>query len=586
VGHLNGRTRPAARLRRLRVRDFLLIEEADLALAPGLNVLSGETGTGKSILLHALGLLLGRRGSTEWIRRGASKLWVEGTFEAPSAALRWARRAGIPISGSTLLATRELSRRGGSRCFVNGRRVLVRTLARLGALLVETHGQREEERFRRAEAQRDLLDRYAGLAAERRAVRDAWQAARAAGQACLRAREEIERLARDEDWMRFQLEEIERLRPEPGEEEALRARLAELRRAAARGEFLLSAEEALNAGDGALLSALETLDHRAGGLEADDEALAAWRAQLRELLERARDLYRGLRRLGAGALADAAELAGAEARSSELERLARKHRRPLAEVCALAGELRAGLDLLAAGEERAAALDRELAERREALRREAQRLTRRRAKAAGALARDLAGELGAIEMSRCRLRVALLPLAGGAAESASETAGIGPAGAERVAFEVETNPGEGFRPLGEIASGGEMARIALALRVVLGARGAAQLAVFDEIDAGLGGGAARVVAQRLGQVAADRQVLLVTHLPVIAAAAQRQLRVTKEERGGRARVEVAAVRGEERIAEIARMLGGRGEDAQARRHARALLEAEIELPRRGGSANA
>lgn len=624
MGTLSERS-PATRLRELRVEDFLLIERAELDLAPGLNVLSGETGTGKSILLHALGLLLGRRGSVDWIRRDAPALAVEGVFEASSVALRFARQAGLPVEGNALVVRRELGRSGAGACRVNGRRVLVGWLARLGALLVETHGQREEERFRRSESQRDLLDRYGGHGEARRAVREAHAAEREASAALRAAEAELARLARDEDWMKFQLEEIERLSPQPGEEEELRARIARLRRARAQAEFLALAQEAFNGSDGAILEALETLDHRAGELAASDglgetdpgargeagdggreagQGLEAWRAELREMLERARRLYRDLRRDAALGEEEREALEAAELRLSELERLQRKHRRPLDEICALGEELRSGLAALAEGQARLSELAGRRAERRAALIAAAAALSECRRRSAGRLARDLSRELEAIGMTHCRLAVEVQPLGavgappteaeeaaegGGEGEGEGEgegrvDGGIGPTGADRILFTVETNPGEGFRPLGEIASGGEMARVALAIRVVLGERGSPQLAVFDEIDAGLGGGAARAVAERLAQVAAHRQVLLVTHLPVIAAAAQRQFRVTKASGRGRARVEVGVVVGGERIEEIARMLSGTPRDATARRHAQALLAGGIGLPPGEGSA--
>jgi DNA repair protein RecN (Recombination protein N) len=577
----------------LRVRDLLLIEAAELAFAPGLNVLTGETGTGKSILLHALGLLLGRRGSPDWIRHGARSLAIEGTFTADGAALRAARQCGIPLEGRELVVTRELRHAGDGRCFVNGQRVLVRVLARLGDQLAEVHGQRDEERFRRAETQRDLLDLYGGHAGLRRRVREAHEACRRAELELARAREQRSHLARDEDWMRFQLDEIARLRPEPGEDETLRARIERLREQAARAEFMTDAEELLNGREGAVLESLEELNHRAQACAGSPDA-AEWRAALEDLLQRARSLHRGLRHLVGPAEETEGTLAEAEQRLSELERLRRKHRRPLEEVIALAEELRASLRALAEGERIDAQLREELAARRRELVAAAAELTTRRHSAAGELARALERELAAIEMTNGRFRVALPAHAARPPEGPGDEmpggpgdqgrADIGPAGGERVEFEIETNPHEGFRPLGEIASGGEMARVALGLRVVLGGRGPERLAVFDEIDAGLGGGAARAVAERLVRVADHRQVLLVTHLPIIAAKAHRHFCVTKQEAGGRMEIEVGPVTGEERIAELARMLSGLPHDRKAREHARSLLGRESGLPEGRGSA--
>jgi DNA repair protein RecN (Recombination protein N) len=265
-----------------------------------------------------------------------------------------------------------------------------------------------------------------------------------------------------------------------------------------------------------------------------------------------------------------------ESRLSELEALRRKHRRSLEEIAALAEEMRASLDELGRAQQTAEALASASRAAEAALQTAAAELTRARKKAGIGLAAAVRGELDAIAMTDCRLRVGFAP--------AEEEGGIGPTGGERVVFEAETNPGEGYRPLGEIASGGEMSRIALALRVVLGRRGRRGLSVFDEVDAGLGGGAARAVAQRLRQVSRHRQVLLVTHMPIIAAQADRHLRVAKETQEGRARVTVAPLTGAARVAEIARMLSGSPRDPQAVEHARALLRGPLGLPEARGSA--
>jgi DNA repair protein RecN (Recombination protein N) len=579
-------------LTRLRVRNLLLIEEAVIEPSGGLTVLTGETGAGKSMLLHALALLLGRPGSPDWIRRGADALQVEGVFRAGSRARRVARESGIALARDELLVSRELRRAGGSRGFVNGQRVTMDRLARLGEQLVEIHGQREEERFRRSDAQRDLLDLFGAHETLRREVRDAYRDERAAAAELTRVRSEHARLARDEDWTRFQLEELERLGPQPAETETLRERIAALRSAAGRAEFIALAEELLNGRAGAVLESLEELDHRVAALDDADPALAGWRARAAELLAAARALHRELRALKAQGDDAPAELTACEQRLAELERLQRKHRRPLAEIPTLAADMRDSLARLADAERNARALTATLAERGERLAGEAAQLTTQRERVAVPFARALERELSAIEMQHCRLRVAFTPLADPAVADSVDAAGsaapagrrIGIAGAERVDFLIETNPGEGFRPLGEIASGGEMARIALSLRVVLGKRGRSQLAVFDEIDAGLGGGAARAVAQRLARVARDRQVLLVTHLPVIAAHAGRHYLVSKRDLAEGARVDVSGVDGEERVAEIARMLSGRPRDREAREHARAMLAQGIPLPETGGSA--
>jgi DNA repair protein RecN (Recombination protein N) len=572
-------------LTRLLVRNFLLVEEGVLEFGPGLNALTGETGAGKSILLHALGLLLGARGSAEWIRRPADGLLVEGVFRIDPPMRRRLQALGIAAAAEELVLTREIRRGGANRCFANGQRVLVERLRRLSAPLVEIHGQREEERFRRPEAQRDLLDLFGAHTGRRRRVREAFREARRAAEARAGHAQRTERLEREEDWLRFQLAEYERIRPEPGEEETLRERLTQAEHFAQKAELLALAEHILNGRDGAVLESLETLDHRAAALQGAGEFWEALRASIADLARAARRLHLDIGGVAAGDPEESGNVAALEERLSELERLKRKHRRTLEEIATLADEWRVSLRELEEAQATGAALEERWDRSREALDLAAADLARARRRAGPGLATAVRGELEAIGMKDCRLEFCLeaLPAGEGTLELADGRA-IGATGGERVRFEVETNPGEGLRPLGEIASGGEMARIALALRVVLGRRGRSGLSIFDEIDSGLGGGAARAVAARLGEVAQHRQVLLVTHLPVIAARAERQLRVVKETRGGRSRVTVTALEGEARVTEIARMLAGEGRDLQARQHARALLHAPSGLPAAKGSA--
>jgi DNA repair protein RecN (Recombination protein N) len=558
-------------LMRLVARNFLLIREAELHFSPHLNVLTGETGTGKSLLLDALGLALGAKAGTAWIGDAGDDLHVEAVFRIDRAMAHLASAHGIPLDGPELILARRVRRHGVSECYVNGHRVLQRVLRRLGAGLVEVHGQREEERFRRPEVQRDLLDLFAGLETERRAVRDAYERTRAAAAALAEHRARLERVARDEDWIRFQLSEIEEVAPSSDEIAVLHERVRGLRSAALRDAWVALAQELLNGRDGAVLEVLETLDARASQLEAGD--VADVREALRALLQGARDLNRRLGPLAAEAGETAAELPQLEERLARLEQLVRKHRKPLEEILTSAEGMRAGLAELEASARREEELVVALEEARAALGAAAATLRCGRERGGVRLGRALAKELTALGMRECRLRVVLDPLGAAGSEGLDLGDGLqaGPAGAERVHLEAETNPGSGFRPLGEIASGGEMSRAALALRVVLGERGRRLMTVFDEIDAGLGATAARVVARRLQQVARHRQVLLVTHLPVIAASAGMHFRVEKHRVRGGAVATVAALDASARVGEIARMLSGDAEDPQACQHAEALL---------------
>jgi len=558
-------------LTRLVVRNFLLIREAELAFAPQLNVLTGETGTGKSLLLDALGLALGAKAVSGWIGPAGHALHVEAVFRSDEATARLARRHGIPLEGDELILARRLRRGGPGECYVNGHRVLQRILRRLGTALVEVHGQREEERFRRPEVQRDLLDLFAGLEAGRRSVREAYDRARAAASGLAEHRARLEHLARDEDWIRFQLAEIEEVSPVPGEIAALQERVRALQAGAHRDAWLALAQELLNGRDGAVLEALETLD--AGAAQCDPAELADLREPLRALVRTARDLNRRVERLAGAAHQTAAELPELEERLARLEHLVRKHRKPLDEILATADAMRGALRELEASAQREEELAAVLTRARDELVQAAGALRRGRERGGARLGHALEKELAALGMPECRLRVVLDPQAMAGEETIEVGPGVhaGPAGSERVHLDVETNPGAGYRPLGEIASGGEMSRAALALRVVLGARGRRLLTVFDEIDAGLGATAARVVARRLQQVARHRQVLLVTHLPVIAASAEKHFRVKKHRARGATVAAVEALDPATRVGEIARMLSGDAADARACQHAAALL---------------
>lgn len=560
-------------LTRLLVENFLLIREAELTFAPHLNVLTGETGTGKSILLDALGLVLGGRGNQDWIGRFGDALRIEAVFRVDRPVQRLVESLGIPTAGDELILAREMRTDQRGRCFINGRRVLQRVLRRIGSGLVEIHGQREEEKFRGGEAQRDLLDLYGEHGELRRRLREAHQEVLGVAAALAQHRAKIARLREEEDWIRFQLREIEEISPDPGEEAELREQLRALRGGAEITEWLGLAEELLNGRDGAVLEALETLDARTGALPADVEPWEGLREALRELRSGARDLYRRLRALQAESEILQADLPALEARLSEIERLRRKHRKPLEEILSGAEQMRADLAELEEGERSEGDLAEALAVQQKALTRVARELRTAREKAGMRLATTLQRELASLSMKDCRVRIALHPrtTAREGALALPDGMTVTNTGAEQVRFEAETNPGTGFRPLGEIASGGEMARIALAIRVVLGKRGRRMMTVFDEIDAGLGATAARAVAKRLQKVAEHRQVLLVTHLPVIAAAGAEHFRVFKARENGRTVARTVLLSAEERVGEIARMLSGDAKAAEARQHAEAIL---------------
>ena len=553
----------------LRIRDLATIADVTLPLGPGLNVLTGETGAGKSMLVDALALLLGDRADSALVRPGASKAVVEGSFEGLDAAIcAGIDELGLDAEDRHVVIRREVSAEGRSRAWVNGSPATASVLAQLGTLLVDLHGQHETQSLLRPDAQRDILDLFANAEVERSAVAAAHAQlaeARAAEDELVRRREEVRRRA---DYLRHVVTEIDATRLRPGEDEALQLEARRLMQAGAIGEHARHIADALDAGPGNARAALATADRALSALERIDPECAAWR----EMLDGAYANIEEVARL-ASAYADLIQedpvrLDEVERRRDLLATLMRKHGDSLAAVLATRDSAAAELDLLDTAE-----LDlRTLAARRTAaaaaLASAAAALSARRAEAAARLARGVNRLLPQLGLPGGRLSVALEPLAS-----------IGPHGAESAALMVQLNVGHEARPLARSASGGELSRIMLALKVLLARHDAVPTLVFDEVDQGIGGETGAEVGAALADVAAAHQVLVITHLPQIAARADRHLAVSKGARGGIATSTVDVLHGEDRVEELARMLGDAEGDA-ARRHAQALLSARPRAARR------
>jgi DNA repair protein RecN (Recombination protein N) len=549
-------------LRELRVRNLAVIESVTVPFEAGLNVLSGETGAGKSILVDAVLLLRGARAQADVIRGKSDSALIEGLFdvEAEGAALQVLSEAALATDGGQIVVRRELARSGRHRAFVNDSPVTVALLERLGDSLLEVHGQHEHQQLLQAGQQLALLDRFAGaeelgnrlagLHGKHRTAREELEGTRG-----------VERdRAQREDLLRFQVSELNAARLRPGEEDELRV---ERRRLQAAERLLSGLTEVETQLDDDRDSALGRLARAARGLRelgrldpafatpADtldsasvllDEALRAVRAlrattaeepgRLEAIGERLDALARLKRKYGDS---EVAMLAFRDAAAHELDRLAR-HDEVVTEQERLLAQVQAELELVAT----------ELSDRRVAAARRLQALVER--------------EIRTLGMDRGVFRIAL--------ERAGPN-GITPRGWDRVEFRLSANAGEEPKALARAASGGELSRAMLAVRAVLAAADEVPTVIFDEVDAGIGGQTAGVVGDRLAAVAARRQVLCVTHLAQIAARAGHHVRVSKSVQGGRSRASVEALRGEVRVAEIARMLGG--ETKAALRHARELL---------------
>ncbi|HEY5723719.1 MAG TPA: DNA repair protein RecN [Allosphingosinicella sp.] len=548
----------------LSIRDVVLIESLDLEFGPGLGVLTGETGAGKSILLDALGLALGARADSGLVRRGQAQAVVSVSFDLPAGhpaagILRDNGLEGEP--GEPLVIRRIVRSDGGSRALVNDQAASVALLRDLGATLVEIHGQHDDRGLLNPRGHRALLDTFGAI--DTSGTDTAFSAWGEAGAALAEAREAIENAARDRDWLEHAVAELRGLAPRPGEEEELAALRSNMQKGARLADDIAAAGQLLEGSEGGL-SLLRQAARRLERIAAEDERLGEALAALDRALAEAGEAED---RLGAAAEAlncDPARLEEAEARLFEIRAVARKHRVEPDALPSLSEELAARLDALEAGESGLAALERKVAERRAAYEEAAGRLSMLRTEAAARLDEAVAGELGPLRLDSTRFRTTVEPLA---------EAQYSGRGRDRVEFEVSTNPGAPFAPLTRIASGGELSRFILALKVALAEQGGATTMIFDEIDRGVGGAVASAVGERLHRLSESAQLLVVTHSPQVAARGNRHLLIEKSHDGLVTRTSVHWLDEEKRREEIARMLSGAQVTDEARAQASRLLEA-------------
>ncbi len=547
----------------LALRDVVLIERLELEFARGLCVLTGETGAGKSILLDALGLALGGRADRMLVRPGAAQASVSAVFSAPGAApvRQLLAEQGIETEDELVLR-RVLGADGRSRAFVNDQPVSGGLLRRLGEQLVEVHGQHEQQALLDPATQRRLLDAYGRLedpAAAARAAYEGWRQAEREREALAA---EIERAAREEEYWRHMLAELDELAPAAGEEASLaetRTRLVnreKLGQAIADALALLHGEGGIEARLG---SAQRSIDRVAASAQAVLEPAAAALERTRVELEEARLL---LEQAGRTLELEGDRLEAVEERLFALRAAARKHRVPVDELAPLRGQIAGRVEGIEAGGQRLTVSTRAAVEARAAFGARAQRLSEGRQATAGQLARAVLAELPPLKLDKARFLARLTPLP--EAEWSAE-------GAERVGFEIATNPGQEPGPLARIASGGELARLMLALKVVLAKVGSTPCLVFDEVDTGIGGATADAVGERLARLGQAVQVLVVTHAPQVAARADHHFRVEKTVRAGRAMVSAHPLGAAERREEIARMLAGATVTEAARAAAESLI---------------
>ena len=523
-------------LRFLSIRHLAVIDRLELEFEPGFNVLTGETGAGKSIVVGAVGLLVGGRASADLVRTGEDTAVVEAIFET--------------LSGGEMIIRREVSAQGRSRASVDGALTTSASLRQLCGGLVDLHGQHEHQVLLDPAAHLDLLDEFAGAGAERAAVGGACSAFQ-------RVRVERERLLAGErdkasraDFLSFQLSEIERAGPKPGEDAELAASRQVLANADKLQRLCAEAYDALYEGDQAALPALGGVWKALGDLAALDgrfdpylEARTAVKSQLE-------DLAFFLRSYASSIDTSPARLQEVEDRLALLERLKKKHGASLEELVRKSEQLRRELHDIEHSTARAAELDRELERARAAYAAAAAALSKKRRAAAATFSRALEASLAELAMDRTRCEVRLL-----AADAESQPSDRGGEGAE---FYISPNPGEDLKPLARIASGGEISRVMLALKTLASTDAPGKTLIFDEVDAGIGGAVADVVGARLQRLGGTYQVLCITHLPQIAAYGATHYRIAKRVVSERTITEVVRVGGPEREAELARMIGGAG----------------------------
>ncbi|NUT00438.1 MAG: DNA repair protein RecN [Sphingomonas sp.] len=548
-------------LRQLAIRNVVLVEQLELEFDAGLGVLTGETGAGKSILLDALGLALGARSDTGLVRSGQESAAVSAEIELSPGHPVHAMLAeqGVETdAGEPLILRRSLKSDGGSRAFVGAATVPAGLLREIGALAVEVHGQHDERGLLNPRGHRALLDAFGGIDVQ--PVAQAWTEVTRIEAELLEARAEQAAAERDRDYLAHSLGEIDALAPEVGEETRLAEERAGMQAGIKAGESLTGLDDLLGGSEGALAQ-LRLAARRIERGAADHPLLAEALAALDRAVIEAGEAEDRIARAADALAFDPARLEAAEARLFEIRGLARKHRVEPDALAELADRMRKQLSEIEAGGERIVQLDRDLGDARSHFSELASDLSRQRHQAAQKLDSAVAAELHPLKLDAARFRTALAPSEAGAS------------GTDRVEFEVSTNPGAPFGPLTKIASGGELSRFVLALKVALAEAGTAGTMIFDEIDRGVGGAVASAIGERLARLARQSQVLVVTHSPQVAARAAHHFRIEKTHGPEGTRTTVRRLDTDERREEIARMLSGAAVTDEARAQAARLLEA-------------
>ncbi len=554
-------------LKRIALRDFVIVEALELDLHTGFTVLTGETGAGKSILIDALQLLLGGRADTGVIREGAERTDMAAEFDAPAALAPWLEEAGIPGDDSLLLR-RTIDLQGRSRAWINGVPATATQMRAVGGQLLDIHGQHAWQSLTRQESVRGLLDAYAGVQAA--PLAGLWTTWRDARKALAHARSAQDTLQQERERLQWQIGEVGKLAPGEDEWDELNAQHTRLSNAQALLDSAQGALAALEDEDGGALPRLAQAQHLLQDYEQMDEAFRSMNEVLTSCLAQAGDVAHSLQSYLRHTELDPERLQELDGRLSQWMSLARRYKRTPAELPALLQGWTAELQQLDTAADLAALEAAEQAAA-SAYAKAARTLSQRRAKAAPKLAQAITQAMQGLGMTGGRFEVAVEP----AAEP-------GPHGTDAIGFLVSSHPGMTPKPIGKVASGGELSRISLAISVTTSELGEAPTLIFDEVDSGVGGAVAETVGRLMQQLGRDRQVLAVTHLPQVAACADHHLVVAKHKRAGGTTSSVQPAADEARVKELARMLGGERLSATTLAHAREMLDGAQQPPSHKG----
>lgn len=548
-------------LRSLTIRDFVIVHALDLDLADGFTVFTGETGAGKSILIDALALTLGERADAAVVREGAPRADITAEFDVHPHVAAWLEAHELHDDEGVILLRRTVDAAGRSKAFINSAAVTLAQLREVGEQLVDIHGQHAHQLLLKTDAQRSLLDAHAGLEGAVRVVGERYRE----WHAVVRAREAAEQQSREAQLERerieWQVNELQKLAPQPGEWEEVQAEHHRLSHAASLIEGTRAALDGLSESEGAVLTQLGTTLHTLRELAEIDPALADVLAALEPAEVQIQEAVHTLARYADRAELDPDRLAEVDARMQALHTMARKYRVAPETLPAELAERQAQLAALQAASD-LDALQAQEAQSHAAYMSVAQALSRDRAKAARELADAVTGAMQGLSMAGGRFDIALHALEHG-----------GAAGLEQVEFLVAGHAGVSPRPLAKVASGGELARISLAISVIASEASPTPTLIFDEVDSGIGGAVAEVVGRRLRELGMRRQVLCVTHLPQVAALANHHIQVAKQTVAGSTRSDLVVLDATGRVDEIARMLGGASLTDTTRRHADEMLAA-------------